>query len=66
MFREKYNELFEKSKRHTIEKDAVSFLFSNIEDVNNFVEKYSIIAKNDGILLSKTKNSITLQIFPKN
>lgn len=57
MFREKYNELFEKSKRHTIEKDAVSFLFSNIEDVNNFVEKYSIIAKNDGILLSKTKNS---------
>lgn len=66
MFREKYNELFEKSKRHTIEKDSVSFLFSNFEEVNSLVDKYSSIAKNDGILLSKTKNSITLQTFPKN
>ncbi len=65
MFMSKYNELFEKSNRYIIEKNAISFIFSNNKEKNELVDKYYEVTKNDGIILSKTQNSIILQSYQK-
>lgn len=65
MFMSKYNELFEKANKYIIEKNAISFIFSNNKEKNELVDKYYEVTKNDGIILSKTQNSIILQSYQK-
>ncbi len=65
MFTSKYNELFEKANKYIIEKNAISFIFSNNKEKNELVDKYYEVTKNDGIILSKTQNSIILQSYQK-